>query len=224
MPFRRKPRFGPYTTADGLGFDCMWSPPPVPGNPTAPLTVPVTNYYMSFGDNYAIVPLSGNNPWETPSPPPQGTTQRIGWHGFWGTTGVITAASFGDVEGGMRGFADYRTMTTTGIAGVTDGTSNTILCGEGLPEQDWNSCVWDPTGASMGVTLPINLVTSGAGNGNFTCRGSYAAKGFKSKHPGGANFLFADGSVKFLKSTLNRYTYAALGSRAGGEIVSSDSY
>jgi hypothetical protein len=30
--------------------------------------------------------------------------------------------------------------------------------------------------------------------------------------------------VKFLKATINRYTYCALGSRAGGEIVSSDSY
>jgi prepilin-type processing-associated H-X9-DG protein len=43
-------------------------------------------------------------------------------------------------------------------------------------------------------------------------------------HPGGANFVFADGSVHFLKSSINPFTYNALGSRAGGEIVSSDSY
>ena len=109
-----------------------------------------------------------------------------------------------------------------GIAGVTDGTSNTILVGEGLPEQDWNSCIWDAAG-DVGTTLPINLVTKMPGQINFTGRGS-SGRGFKSKHPGGANFLFADGSVKFLKATLNRYTYAALGSRAGSEVISSDAY
>ena len=43
-------------------------------------------------------------------------------------------------------------------------------------------------------------------------------------HPGGANFLFADGSVKFLKNTISLPTYCALGSRNGGEVVSGDAY
>jgi prepilin-type processing-associated H-X9-DG protein len=62
---------------------------------------------------------------------------------------------------------------------------------------------------------------------------------FSSRHPGGANMLFADGSVRFLKSVLGNngqradgstiYSPAslilqALGTRAGGEIVSSDAY
>jgi prepilin-type N-terminal cleavage/methylation domain-containing protein/prepilin-type processing-associated H-X9-DG protein len=45
-----------------------------------------------------------------------------------------------------------------------------------------------------------------------------------SMHPGGANFLFADGSVRFLKSSINIKTYWALGTKANGEIVSSDQY
>jgi len=45
-----------------------------------------------------------------------------------------------------------------------------------------------------------------------------------SNHPGGANFLFGDGSVKFLKSTINMRTYWALGTKAGGEVISSDAY
>jgi prepilin-type N-terminal cleavage/methylation domain-containing protein/prepilin-type processing-associated H-X9-DG protein len=48
--------------------------------------------------------------------------------------------------------------------------------------------------------------------------------GFRSNHPGGANFLFCDGSVKFLKSTTNSLVVMALGSRNGGEVISSDSY
>jgi prepilin-type processing-associated H-X9-DG protein len=45
-----------------------------------------------------------------------------------------------------------------------------------------------------------------------------------SNHPGGCNFLFADGGVHFLKSSINIKTYWAMGTKAGGEITSSDSY
>jgi prepilin-type N-terminal cleavage/methylation domain-containing protein/prepilin-type processing-associated H-X9-DG protein len=45
-----------------------------------------------------------------------------------------------------------------------------------------------------------------------------------SNHPGGCNFAFSDGSVKFLKDSINMTTYQALGTRNGGEVVSSDSY
>ncbi len=47
---------------------------------------------------------------------------------------------------------------------------------------------------------------------------------FHSQHSGGGNFAFADGSVKFLKNSVSDATYQALGTRAGGEVVSSDSY
>jgi prepilin-type N-terminal cleavage/methylation domain-containing protein/prepilin-type processing-associated H-X9-DG protein len=45
-----------------------------------------------------------------------------------------------------------------------------------------------------------------------------------SRHPGGANVGFCDGSVKFIKGTIGYQPWAALGTRAGGEVVSSDSY
>jgi prepilin-type N-terminal cleavage/methylation domain-containing protein/prepilin-type processing-associated H-X9-DG protein len=48
--------------------------------------------------------------------------------------------------------------------------------------------------------------------------------GFRSFHPGGANFAFADGSVKFIKNSVNYQTYRGLGTRAGAEVISSDSY
>ena len=48
--------------------------------------------------------------------------------------------------------------------------------------------------------------------------------GFHSLHPGGANFAFADGSVKFIKSSIDSITYRALGTRNLGEVISSDSY
>jgi prepilin-type N-terminal cleavage/methylation domain-containing protein/prepilin-type processing-associated H-X9-DG protein len=45
-----------------------------------------------------------------------------------------------------------------------------------------------------------------------------------SKHPGGVNTLFADGSVHFIKNTVSGVTWYALGTIAGGEVISSDSY
>jgi len=45
-----------------------------------------------------------------------------------------------------------------------------------------------------------------------------------SRHPGGVNVALADGSVRFIKSSVNIPTWRALGTRNGGEIVSGDSY
>jgi prepilin-type N-terminal cleavage/methylation domain-containing protein/prepilin-type processing-associated H-X9-DG protein len=45
-----------------------------------------------------------------------------------------------------------------------------------------------------------------------------------SRHPGGANTAFCDGSVKFVKSSVSPQSWAALGTRNGSEVVSADSY
>src|SRR5262249_46836370 len=43
-------------------------------------------------------------------------------------------------------------------------------------------------------------------------------------HPGGINALMTDGSVKFIKDSVNQRTWWALGTKGNGEVVSSDSY
>jgi prepilin-type processing-associated H-X9-DG protein len=43
-------------------------------------------------------------------------------------------------------------------------------------------------------------------------------------HPGGVNVLFADGSVRFVKNSISMQTWMALGTKAGGEVISADSY
>jgi prepilin-type N-terminal cleavage/methylation domain-containing protein/prepilin-type processing-associated H-X9-DG protein len=48
--------------------------------------------------------------------------------------------------------------------------------------------------------------------------------GLSSYHPGGVNVLFLDGSVKFIKDSISQATWWALATKAGGEVVSADSY
>ena len=45
-----------------------------------------------------------------------------------------------------------------------------------------------------------------------------------SKHPGGVNLLMGDGSVKFIKDSVNLQTWRALGTRNFGEVISSDAF
>ncbi len=60
---------------------------------------------------------------------------------------------------------------------------------------------------------------------SWSCRtGLQIAHVASSRHPGIVNVLFCDGSVKAIKQTINTATWWALGTRAGGEVISSDAY
>jgi len=225
----------PSNTPDG-----QWTDQPIdPSTGTTAAMTPVANYAGSFGDNYCGGPLlsTGGLPWETPATVttlPVGQP-RIGWNGYWG---VNRGGDFTWGNGTMRGYFDYRSsFKPTNIAQITDGTSNTIMAGEVIPSRAADSNFWYFNGAYAGTTVPLgwnsNTYPASAANclgqwQNSTaptgCRYSAAAKGFVSMHPGGANMLFGDGSVKFLKNSISLITYCALGSRAGGEVVSSDAY
>jgi len=69
-------------------------------------------------------------------------------------------------------------------------------------------------------------------NGCETCCGGSACAdadhaeiaNANSMHPGGANVMFADGSVRFIKSSISIQTWWSLGTRDNGEVISSDSY
>jgi prepilin-type processing-associated H-X9-DG protein len=159
---------------------------------------------------------------------------RIGWPGYQGTFADINA-SLPPVAapGTLRGMFDCTTNQIVRVASITDGTSNTIATGEALPAQRADLNVWQYSANADGTTVPMNYQTPvscdicggfTSTNSNWNCRCAYTNTGFKSKHPGGCNFLFADGSVHFLKQSIAMTTYCALGSRNGGEVISSDAY
>jgi prepilin-type processing-associated H-X9-DG protein len=127
------------------------------------------------------------------------------------------------------------------IARMKDGTSNTFLVGESLQPFEhfspWFGPFWGsgchtsthgyiqlPTSATAGATAP-----NGPTSIFYPTYRSPLAKRpyawvFSSNHPGGLNMAMSDGSVRFIKNSISLYTWSALATIAGGEIISADSY
>jgi len=111
------------------------------------------------------------------------------------------------------------------ICSARFGAANGAGIGNG-PGSRWS------TGA-MGYTL-FNTVVPPNGGGTHlwsACRVGCCVQSqhahfvnATSKHPGGVNILFGDGSVKFLKNSVDMQTYWSIGTRDGGEVVSMDGY
>jgi prepilin-type processing-associated H-X9-DG protein len=80
----------------------------------------------------------------------------------------------------------------------------------------------------MGLTSSGRFNTAMPPNSKFCTQGNenYWAQAFgtSSRHPGGVNLAFADGSVKFIKNTISPAIFWAIGSRNGGEVLNADQY
>jgi prepilin-type processing-associated H-X9-DG protein len=96
----------------------------------------------------------------------------------------------------------FEAAQDTNIANVLDGTSNTLMVVEAKEAVPWTK----PDDLPFDPQKPGDL---------FGCG---------SPHPGGFNALFADGSVRFLKNSINAMVLRALITRAGGEVVAADAF
>jgi len=138
--------------------------------------------------------------------------------------------------GGGRQVDGIMTLPAARLTDVRDGTSNTLIVGERPPSDDlrvgqWYPLVTRPAKGLWGGPDPSLLAVGahvvgapcgeplefGPGRTNNPCDTFH----FWSLHQRGANFLFADGSVRFLRYEA-RSLIPALATRAGGEAVQLD--
>ena len=154
---------------------------------------------------------------------------------YWGCSGpnrqysqtnlcLATAACAGLAQGST---SDFLGAGNTGSPGMfilrgqkvstrdfTDGTSNTIAVGE--------EKLLTKTGGMWGIRHwmdPFCLSTTLRGINLTDEAQGYYGQCFGSNHVGGAHFLLADGSVRFISENVSIITFNQLGSKSGGEVV-----
>jgi prepilin-type N-terminal cleavage/methylation domain-containing protein/prepilin-type processing-associated H-X9-DG protein len=174
-------------------------------------------------------------PGTTPSGPPPPPGSALGACTDYGPTisvdpGLVSSGQIVPVLNRF-GVMDHDRMTR--MKEITDGASNTTLIAEcaGRPQR-WQlgrpmPGLYSPGGPWTSGPNWISLFgckmdgSPGPGPCAMNCSNDRQVYSF---HPGGANFVFADGSVHFLQAGINIRILAALITRAGGEVVSADDY
>ncbi|WP_406695007.1 DUF1559 domain-containing protein [Singulisphaera sp. Ch08] len=233
------------STVNGIGISLLWCPSDAgavnlryPGkdegwDDSAPLPMTFSSYATNLGPLYYY---------------PKGDTQ---YPLINNNTGAVYHV----------GHPDGTSISPVKLAGITDGTSNTLLAGdhaygEVAKSTDpygpnwWTSGVGgDTTAATLFPPNFFKTWDAAEAVPNKFASGKNYTMTFNSFHPGGCNFLLCDGSVRFIKNTINSWNpfqvqyngrsalytgvggalppagvYQSLSTRNGGEVISADAY
>jgi prepilin-type processing-associated H-X9-DG protein len=140
------------------------------------------------------------------------------WPNTWSIPGVGSGARATHSQIKADELGIFGVCSNTRIASITDGTSNTIAFGEHghglIAPKDQPSWQWWDSG-NLGDTLittmfPLNPQRT-VQNGNTGAGGNIFVASASSLHPGGANFAFVDGSVRFIKDSIQNWKIMPLG-------------
>ncbi len=235
----------PNSTASGIGLSTLWCPsdgdivstryPGQAGDGWDDSPMPMR--YSSYAGNGGPHPVHTWN--STTANPPQPWNLGMFYH----------------IGGRGAGFADQAPVR---IQQISDGTSNTMMFiessytkaaqidrangGDGFGPKWWTSA--DYGDGVIGTGFAPNYFKGTNAGANRYCRGSNFTMTANSFHPGGVNVGFADGSVKFIKDTIQswgptsfqcsgqayagitaqRGVWQSLSTIGGGEVISADAY
>jgi prepilin-type N-terminal cleavage/methylation domain-containing protein/prepilin-type processing-associated H-X9-DG protein len=129
-----------------------------------------------------------------------------------GATGALQSNVFNSPAGVASGLAACNAAWSAGSASVDKQRGDAWATG------------------GMAMTLFNTVATPNANNDTWAYCGNNGSgtmatfSNADSYHPGGVNVLLADGSVRFIKNTINPVTWWSLGTIGGGEVLSSDGY
>lgn len=168
---------------------------------------------------------------------------------YGGPTGGADDISPGQyVASGGQSLLEFADGKTNGVfyrnssvrfANIIDGSSNTFMIGErsrNVAEATWVGVIPDaqvctnpswPVRVCMPDTILVLGYTGPTVDGLWVDTPNYNGatdEDYWSQHPGGCNFLFADGSVHFLKQTIDPRVFSFLSTRAGGEVIGAEQY
>ena len=164
---------------------------------------------------------------------------------FGGVTYPFSGAPFGDIGSPFADIAggafQGSTLGSVNFAAIPDGLSNTLMASEVIVGQRGTRrdlrgfSYWGYAAQFTGFLTPNSTqpdVMQSISYCNFPelnnppCIAATTAlpmmNAARSRHPGGVNMAMCDGSVKFIKNTVNVFTYQALSSARGAEVISAD--
>ncbi len=194
----------------------------------------VVNYGVNVGDWYVWGGAAG-----IPNRAPFGVNLARRFSAF--TDGLSNTVLMGEVKayqpyyrdtGAISGMtatnipspsASPESITSEYFAATAPQTSGHTEWVDGHAHQTGMNTAFTPNKKILGTvsrTVDIDLTTRRESNGGPT----FASITSRSYHPGGIQILKADGSVAFISETIRGELWRGLGTIAGGEVLSSDSY
>jgi prepilin-type N-terminal cleavage/methylation domain-containing protein/prepilin-type processing-associated H-X9-DG protein len=195
-------------------------------------TTNVKVYQCPSDINYGVVKAYEGNAWTlTPATVAMANywgvsgADALGWCGLCDPAYPATGScpcfnsptyNSGQEPRGGSGFFCMRNLATR-IVDITDGTSNTLAVGETRT----TDCNGNLFGVMIGWMEAYSMTSTILGNNQCQSGGStsYQLRNFASAHPGGTNFLLADGSVRFISTNINQLEFTKLGTKSNGEII-----
>jgi prepilin-type N-terminal cleavage/methylation domain-containing protein/prepilin-type processing-associated H-X9-DG protein len=216
------------------------------GNQTVVTTVLAVFLCPSANNPNSMVPMVDAN--RNPLPVANQAFARANYvyNVGWNDSGMPVTVNYDDPVRGCNG-PIYRNSRIT-YAAVTDGLSNTVFAGERTPylsDATWVGII--PGYRHFAYNAFASLGTGGLGVNYDYASSILAAHSGPSLyedpvvihppnsplghtdemyalHPGGANVLMGDGSVRFIRQQINLLVWQGLCSRSNGEVISADSY